>query len=329
VSTYTRPHRTFQYQLDQLKARGLAVANEPAALAYLRQLGYYRLSAYWYPLRAREFVVEERNQVQATVLETFREGATFEHAVALYHFDKRLRSLLMEAIEHIEVAVRVDIAYHLGKEGTFAQTDATLLDANFTRRGEKTRSAHDRWLARHDELSARSKEDFVAHYKNKYGEPLPIWVSIELWDFGLLSTFYSGMRYVDQEGLAIRMGVKRPAVMKSWLRTLNYLRNIAAHHSRLWNRNIIDQPRLPRSGEITAFDNLLGSQAGDQLVLDVSRPYPAFCIVAYLLSQVCPSSDWPKRLADHLREFPTTKTPLMDVSRMGCHPGWQNHPFWK
>jgi abortive infection bacteriophage resistance protein len=328
VSTYARPHRTFQDQLDQLEARRLNVGDQTTALAYLRQLGYYRLSAYWYPLRKREVLTGFDGRLRSVVREDFQDGASFEQAVRLYQFDKQLRALLMEAIEHIEVAFRVDIAYHLGQQATFAQAETSLLDANFTRRNSHGPSAHERWLLRHDNLVARSKEDFVRHYKSKYGEPLPIWVSIELWDFGLLSNFFAGMRFLDQEALCIRMGVKQPTVMKSWLRTINYLRNIVAHHSRLWNRNMIDQPKLPRAGEIAAFDELLAQQRKGHSVLDVSRPYPAFCIVAYLLSKVCPTSDWHTRLAGHLARFPSTEAPVMDVSRIGCHPGWEDHPFW-
>jgi abortive infection bacteriophage resistance protein len=70
--------------------------------------------------------------------------------------------------------------------------------------------------------------------------PLPIWVSVELWEFGMLSTFYQGMSVVDKSVIAMKYGVPDWQVMQSWLRSLNFVRNVAAHHSRLWNKNLVD-----------------------------------------------------------------------------------------
>lgn len=322
ASSYSRPHLSFQDQLEQLKQRGLIVANDAAALDWLRKLGYYRLSAYWYPFRQRTMVQVGPNQIVWQISDAFQTGATFDGAVAFYQFDKQLRLLVMDAIEQLEVAIRVDIAYHLGYQDTFAQENQALLDGKFTRIGPNGEpSAHQEWLAKLADATSRSKEEFVKHYKQKYGEPLPIWVGIELWDFGLLSRFYSGMKFADQEALAKRFGVSRPDLMSSWLRTLNYIRNIAAHHGRLWNRNIVDQPKLPRKGEISAFDVALAD-------LPVQRVYPSLCILAYLLDQACPGSDWAARVASHLKSFPVSKAPAVNLGALGCSSAWSKHAFW-
>ncbi|WP_223648216.1 Abi family protein [Xanthomonas campestris] len=114
VSTYTRPHLTYERQLESLKARGLEVPDDDAALSYLRRLGYYRLSAYWYPFR-KSTIVTVDGKFSRKVEDDFHEGASFQSAVELYVFDKRLRMLALDAIERIEVALRVDIAYGLGR----------------------------------------------------------------------------------------------------------------------------------------------------------------------------------------------------------------------
>jgi abortive infection bacteriophage resistance protein len=88
ASTYNKPHLGFQQQLDQLKQRGLQVADDPRALDWLRRLGYYRLSAYWYPFRQRQIVQNGPNQLTTQVNDQFTAGATFDDAVALYTFDK-------------------------------------------------------------------------------------------------------------------------------------------------------------------------------------------------------------------------------------------------
>lgn len=322
VSTYSRPHLPFADQLALLEGRGLTVADRPAAIDWLRKLGYYRLSAYWYPFRQRQVVQTGPNQLTSHVLDTFVAGSTFEAAVALYRFDKRLRSLLMDAIEHIEVAARVDIAHYLGAKHTFAQEEASILDGKFVAAGQGgAASKHNNWLSKLADCTDRSKEEFVNHYKTKYGTPLPIWVSIEVWDFGLISWFFPGMQFKDREAMANRFGVPRPDVFATWLRTLNYLRNMAAHHSRVWNRNIIDQPRLPKPNEMTPFDPLVTNP-------EVERLYASLCIVAYLLERACPGSDWPAAVAAHLEAFPTPPAPHITLAALGCPAGWRGHAFW-
>jgi len=262
------------------------------------------------------------NAIHRITEDAFVVGATFEAAVRLYVFDKRLWMLVLDAIERLEVALRVDIAYNLGQKDPFAHINASLLHGHFSVKLQKSgKTRHQEWLEKLDDLTDRSKEDFVAHFRAKYGNPLPIWVVIELWDFGLLSNFYAGMKPADRVALAIRFGVPDDTLMSSWLRTLNYIRNIAAHHSRLWNRNMIDQPKMPSAGQIPIFDPYLST-------INIGRPYATLCILAYLMSQVCPRSQWRQRVLALLRSFPATGIQSVDVLAMGCHPGWENEPFW-
>ncbi|MBP9153554.1 MAG: Abi family protein [Xanthomonadales bacterium] len=321
VSTYARPHLSFVDQLALLKSRGLTVSNDATALSYLRRLGYYRLSAYWYPFRKRE-MKEVDGKLSYVVYDAFQPGSTFQAAVDLYVFDKKLRMLVMDGLERVEVAIRVDIAHHLGQLDTFAHTRAGLLHGDFAvKLGKSGKTAHSEWLAKHDSLIERSKEDFVSHYKAKHGLPLPVWVAIEVWDFGLLSHFFAGMKYADKAALAQRFGVPDPGLMESWLRTLNYLRNIAAHHSRLWNRNMVDQPKMPKVGQIPVFDACLPT-------VNVSRPYATLCILSFLMRQICPSSTWQQRVKALMQAFPTVAVPRLEVAGMGCHKGWDAEAFW-
>lgn len=283
MSKYTKPYKTFEQQLQILKSRGLEVTNDDMALEYLRRLGYYRLSGYLYP--CRKLIPLQKAQVKPIRPrreDDFMPGARFQDAVELYVFDKRLRLLILDAIERIEVAFRVDIAYLLGARDTFAYDNPSLLHGNFTKKIDlKTgNTRHKDWLIKHDQLIHRSKEDFVEHYKEKYGLPLPIWVAIELWDFGLLSTFYKGMAVNDKSEISAKYNIPDFQIMESWLRCLNYVRNVVAHHSRLWNRNLIDQPKLAKKGEIPAFDALINN------IQVTSRIYIVLCILAHFMRQV-------------------------------------------
>lgn len=322
MSTYARPHLTFEQQLTALKARGLAVTNDETALSYLRRLGYYRLSAYWYAFRQSKLEMVGDKPVRR-VGDSFQEGASFQSAVDLYVFDKKLRLLVLDAVERIEVALRVDIAYHLGQRNTFAHCSPDELHGHFSKKVRQPtgKTDHQAWMDKLDQTTLRSKEEFVKHYRQTYGLPLPIWVAIEVWDFGLLSHFYGGMKPDDKAALAVRFGVVDPAIMETWLRAINFVRNISAHHGRLFNRNMVDYPEFPVAGAIPAFDPVLGA-------INKYRPYATLCIIAFLMRAICPSSTWAGRLSSHLSQFPVVGTSGVAVSSMGCHEGWEQEPFW-
>jgi abortive infection bacteriophage resistance protein len=97
---YQKPWLSYREQLDKLKNRGLAVTNEPKALEYLERIGYYRLSGYWYPFRERselfcpigkDIPKGKKTKPTSAVLDSFKPGSSFDAAVRLYVFDKKLR----------------------------------------------------------------------------------------------------------------------------------------------------------------------------------------------------------------------------------------------
>lgn len=126
-------HLPYIDQLNLLKTRNLDVADEASALVTLQRIGYYRLVGYWFPLR------QPHSQHARARLDDFQDGATFELAVDLYRFDRALRLLVLDAIERIEVAVRVDIAHLLGRRHRLAHECGSLLDARFTSPGRNGR----------------------------------------------------------------------------------------------------------------------------------------------------------------------------------------------
>lgn len=324
MSTYSKSHLSFEQQLELLKSRGLEVTDDAIALEYLRRLGYYRLSGYWYPFRELIPVTSTNTSkyTRPQRRDQFMSGSRFQDAVDLYVFDKKLRLLVLDAIERLEVAFRVDIAYLLGKKDRFAYTNASLLHGNFTKKinPRTRRTNYQEWISKHGHLIQRSKEDFVEHYKAKYGLPLPIWVAIELWDFGVLSMFYQGMTVKDKQEIASKYNIPDWQVMQSWLRCLNYIRNVAAHHSRLWNRNLIDQPKLAKRGEMPAFDGFIGN------INTTSRVYIVLCIVSYFLRYVCPRSSWHLRLRELVITLP--KSTHIKINDMGFPEDWDRQMFW-
>lgn len=166
-STYNKPHLSFDQQLALLKNRGLEVSDDALGISYLGRIGYYRLSAYLYPMRAPLFSQDATTQkIKVTRQDQFIPGTKFDDALEMYVFDKRLRLLLLDAIERIEVTFRVDISYVLGSKDTFAHTNPCILHGNFTKKKKSNGlTAHQEWLAKYEKVLKRSKEDLLSIIK--------------------------------------------------------------------------------------------------------------------------------------------------------------------
>jgi len=325
---YDKPWSSCEEMIVKLRDRGLTITDEDKALSYLSRIGYYRLSGYWYTFRDLSGICcplekpkgKKKDGAQKISLDSFTDGATFENAVKLYVFDKKLRLLVLDALERIEIAFRVEIAHLLGEREAFAYLDKEQFYPAFSKDiNPKTGlTDHHDWMTKQAGLINRSREKFIEHNKKKHGLPLPIWIACEVWDFGALSLLFNGMKEDDQDKIAIKFGLTNGRILAKWLRSLNYLRNVCAHHSRLWNRNIIDQPKLPSNTEVPWVVHFEGK---DRLR---ARPFMLFCIIKHLMDCINPSSTWWGRLNYLMtNEFPDMDNIGLDLNSMGVIEGWQ------
>ena len=291
-----KPYTTFEQQIKLLQERGLTISDPARAADYLRRIGYYRISGYCKPFRAVDS-------------ESFVSGASFEDVVALYLFDKRLRLMMMDALERIEVAVRAEIAAQMG-----AKNPPAHLDSDFLR----VESCDQKFKAWEEKQKLRHYRDgIVEHHRREYGTLPPIWASVELWSFGMLAQFYEWMRPEDRRAVATRFGVVKMGFLESWLKAMSFARNVSAHHGRLWNRAVIWQPKL--SPGFAGFDPPKDERAS-------KRIYAVLCVVVFLLRRICPRSEWPRRLRRLMEIFPVA--PGRSLSEMGFPPEWKNSDFW-
>ena len=336
ASRNEKPWLSVDEQLAQLAERGMSITDQSKAREVLERIGYYRLSGYWFDLRVRDVPFcpldpatgrkPKRVVIERPVLDEFKPGTRFQDAVGLYVFDKKLRLLAMDALERIEIALRVDLSHSLGKTDRFAYLDAQLFHPTFAKdiNLDSGLSRHHEWLVKHASLINRSREEFIKHNKSKYGLPLPIWVACEVWDFGCMSTLFAGLRSEAQDEIAQAYGVRDGRVFASWLRSLNYLRNVCAHHSRLWNRNVVDQPKLPAVGEVPALDGFQGEKNASLR----ARPFVLLCICQHLMTVINPSSTWGQRLKALLCEgFPDLRHVGLTLHGMGVDDGWEARPW--
>src|SRR5690606_26752855 len=259
-------------------------------------------------------------KIQYLALDSFHAGTKFSDVVDLYIFDKQLRILAMDALERIEVSVRGDISHVLGKKDTFAYLKPQYFHKDFGYKiNQQTGvSRQHAWITKHALLINRSKENFIRSYKEKNGLPLAIWAACEVWNFGTLSTLYAGMIESDQDQISQKYGINSGRVFATWLRSLNYLRNVCAHHCRLWNRNMVEQPRLPSSREllwVQSFENDAHARA---------RCFLSLCMISHLVKVINPNSSWSDRVAMLLKGFPVISYLPLNLAGMGASENWED-----
>ena len=233
---YAKPRLTFGEQADLLiNERGL-IADRDELIACLAQVGYYRLSGYWYIFKCKPETSEVGNKN-----ERFIEGTTFEQIWNLYAFDRQFRLIVFDAIERVEIFFRTRLAYELaGETGTFGFLDRQNLPRL------EWRDYLD-FMRRCTEELDRSREPFALHFKDTYGDKHdlpPYWVLVNLMDFGTMLRLYNGASVPIRNRIANDLVVSS-RVLKSWLVAINTTRNICAHYGRLWNRGIGTRPIIP------------------------------------------------------------------------------------
>ena len=292
---YTKQIQTYASQIKILKQRGMTIADESEAEAWLHKVSYYRMSGYWYPLLA-----DRDNHI-------FKPGSTFEQARMLYEFDSQLRHLVMSYIERIEVAVRTQMAYVMSQaKGGYWIEDTTLFS---------NQAQHNKTLSSIRDEYQRSDEQFVRAFKQKYSTPLPpSWITLEITSFGTMSILYQNLNPgLPKRDVAAAFGVS-DTVFASWLHTLVYVRNICAHHARLWNRILGVRPMMSRHPR-HAFIPL--PAAGTQ------RIYFVLAIIRYWLNIFEPSNTMSQDLAKLLGRFSAVYP-----GALGFPQNWQQEPIW-
>lgn len=295
--TCNKPPKTFVEQLAILKGRGLIVLDESRALHCLEHHNYYRLSAYRFPIT----VMGNPDQ--------FIPGTTFDDLWNLYHFDRALRRLVAEAVKRVEISMRSRWAYVLAHTHGAQAYESPQFFRDWQR--------HTEGLFKLDGELRRSHEDFVPHYKSKYQMTRPpIWAVCEVMSFGLLSRFYENLKFHrDKKQIANTYGLSIDN-LKSLLEHCAYIRNLCAHHSRLWNRRFTITVQLPQNSPAYVIPNL--NPAEDR------RIYNTLVLLIHMVKIIEPNATWPKRLLYHLKTLKTGFHPLM-----GFPSDWQSRPIWQ
>jgi abortive infection bacteriophage resistance protein len=224
--------KKFEEQLKILEDRKMIIEDKDEAIKILKSTNYYRFTAY-----ALQF--KRDNNYKNTV--------SFNNVYKLYKFDKRLRHLILEILESIEITVRTNMAYSLSiKYGSEALHPGIFKNKELYSGCDDIYGKSNKGLIEEIRLEIRnnSKELFVKHHLTKYEGHFPIWVTIEIFSFGMLSRTYANLNLIDQKEIAKNCFNINYQLLESWLKNLSCLRNICAHYGRLYNKVMSITPKI-------------------------------------------------------------------------------------
>ena len=317
MEIFNKPPLTYEKQVELLISRGLIVTDRKRAERHLANISYYRLSAYMLPYKKKE---------NGIIIDTFKEGTTWDDIYDLYVFDRKLRLLVFDAIERLEVAIRTQIIYQLShKYGSHWQDNAHIFMPSrevTLRDGRKITIDVYREIQSHikEQLHSNRAEVFIQHYHNKYDTPEnpPSWMSVEIMYFNHLSKICTGLKNrADINGIASYFALP-PKTFCSWLHTMNYVRNICAHHSRLWNRDLNIVPE-----KLSFSKRLVWINTPD--TAKRSKNYYFFCMINYMLQVANPTSQFKTKLKELLEEYKN----VISLDSMGFPQGWEEEKMWE
>ncbi len=299
---YHKPTIPVKDQIQLLKSRGLLMGDESLAEHYLNNISYYRLAGYWWPMQADK------------VNHLFKTNSRFEDVVALYSFDSELRLLLFNAIERIEIGLRTRMINHLAHEVDPWWFENPLIFKN--------KLAFAVNLKAIDRDLKNSKEVFIRQHYQKYhadSRRPPAWKTLEVVSFGLLSKLYGnlGSHFESKDTIAKEINTVNHTFLRTWLQSLSQIRNICAHHGRLWNKNLPGRPKLlprPPAPWLT-------------LVPPVSQHHALYvhvCCMKYLLDAISPGHRFTLKLKTLFCKYPS-----VDLDALGFSKIWDKEPLWK
>ncbi len=289
---YTKLPKTFEEQADILIERGL-IADKKLLVERLNSVNYYRLSGYFYPFKDSD--------------ENFKKGTTFDEIWRRYTFDRQLRLLLMDAIERIEIKARTIAAYTIAHQtNPFDYSKHEIFP-------RLTPDRHSEWFDSIKKEAERNNEVFTKHFFSKYGDEhniLPIWMAAEIMSFGNIVRIFKGYDAKLSKSWSSELNIP-DKVLESWLLSLNYIRNLCAHHSRLWDRNLSMKPLLPNPKKHKEL-NFIDQKAQAKIFVIIA-------ICNFILKNIAPQSKWIIRLCELFKKY--EEIPFSD---MGFPENWKD-----
>jgi len=274
---FEKPALKVSEQIELLRSRGMQFDDVSLAENSLIHLNYYRLRGYWSHFEVTS--VEKPHE--------FQPGTTFEHVLSLYQFDRQLKTVLLEAIETIEISLRTRWAYELSiKYGSHAHLKPEIF---------KSAMLYAKLLGSARVDLDRSKETFIKHYRETYSDPdlPPIWSLTEVMTFGQISIWLDNLRHsTDRHAITKDYGFDE-AIICAFMHHLSHVRNICAHYGRLWNRRLTIKMQIPRHPD--EYANLFNRKQPEKL-------YNTLVMISMILKEISLKNQWAVQINNLLKK---------------------------
>lgn len=310
--TYTKPPLHVQEQVQKWQDRGLQIPDPYRAQSYLSHISYYRLSANCIPFQGKK--------------DKFNKGTTFDDVLDLYIFDRELRLLILDAIERIEIAFRTQIIYQLAhKYGSHWQDNRKLFKRPYrNKRGTIVYPFQGLQDFLQKEYSSSDPEVFIKHYLDNYSLPKnpPCWMALELVTIGGLSRLYSNLAEKDDKKLIAKTYGLQDFVFQSWFHAITHLRNLCAHHCRVWNREYRIMPQILKRSKYNWVDPAFNIN---------NRTFYYLNILKYFLNIINSGNSFKGKLEALIANHPNIHVRYLGLptNNEGILQDWGSEPLWK
>lgn len=216
---------SFENQLQKLERRKLIIENRDEAINHLKQINYYRFTGY-----GLSFKVYNKDQ--------YIEGTTFNDILRVYYFDWEFKNILLKYLTIIEIAFRTKVAYfHAKKHGPIGYKNPAKFHSTVY---------HEKFINVIEREVKLSDENFIEHHDvERTSKDMPLWVVVEILSFSALSNVYRNLLTDDAKNIS-NLYKTSPVFLSSWMHTLSYVRNLCAHHARIYNKKISIKPRITK-----------------------------------------------------------------------------------
>ena len=149
------------------------------------------------------------------------------------------------------------------------------------------------------------------------------WLIIELLTSGELQRLYAGLARKYRKAIARELHLTEP-VLQSWLKSHVRVRNICAHHGRLWNRFLGVYPAIPKSGTVRWLNDGSTFDTGNPGALERKRLYPVLVSLQSILFTISPHSTWALRLHTLFENYHN-----IPLNALGMKANWDADKFWQ
>ncbi len=296
---YPKKILSIPQQIQSYIDAGMEITSYAEVEKALKSVGFYRLRGYSFNL-------------YDNAVKKYIPGTKFEDVFNLYQFDEKLSVLIFSAITKIEVVLRVRLA-----EALLIHGEPLILQDSSIFKDKK--QYWQNMSAISSEIS-RSNDVFIKHNFDNHDGEVPVWAAVEVLSFGTLSKIIKNLKtgtgstysilatnyqYQSEKGIQVTPSKK---MFSSWVQSVSVLRNMCAHHSRIYNRTIHTAP------EILNTDKVMPASAHNGL-------YQILLAMKYLRSS---NEDW-TIFVDEFDKLIQKNNSIISLTAMNLPIDWKAH----